>query len=187
MTDPDLSLYIDNCRHFEGVVPWLYLDTKGNVTIAVGKLVPTLGVADSLPLKIFSDSTIASSDQIASDWSRIKSMPFGPKYGNRYFHAKTSVYMIDSDINALLSFTIQPILTELKAVFIAWSSYVSGVKQVVVDMAYQLGVTGLQDDFPQFCLDIKAEKWADAAAESHRRDANADRNLWASRLLTAAA
>lgn len=57
----------------EGVVPHLYLDVRGLVTVAIGCLVDPLPLALSLPLVTLFDGSPATRTEIEAEWRLIKS------------------------------------------------------------------------------------------------------------------
>lgn len=60
----------------EGEVPWFYQDVKGLVSIGVGLMVDPVSLATSLPM-VHPDGSAAKPEEIAAEWSRIKSLGTG--------------------------------------------------------------------------------------------------------------
>jgi GH24 family phage-related lysozyme (muramidase) len=44
----DTATYLPKLKVFEGSVPYMYLDTTGNVTVGVGKMLPNAAAAQKL-------------------------------------------------------------------------------------------------------------------------------------------
>lgn len=67
----------------EGVVPWLYADILGLVTVAIGNLVDPIEYALALPF-VEPDGAPASRERIAAAWHAVKRDPLAAKHGHRY-------------------------------------------------------------------------------------------------------
>src|SRR5208283_3890003 len=66
---------------FEGLVPYMYLDIKGLVNVAVGNLVDPVEMAQALPFRfkngpgVAAPGSPATPDQIAAEWQILKNDP----------------------------------------------------------------------------------------------------------------
>lgn len=81
MHDSVKKAFYSFTSRFEGAVPWMYLDVKGLVTVAVGNLIDPVSQALTLPF-VHPDGTKASGAEIAADWSNIKTRPELAKRGH---------------------------------------------------------------------------------------------------------
>ncbi len=89
---------------FEGVVPWMYLDIKGLVTVGVGNLIDPVELALKLPFESKNDpKTTADSTQIATEWHAIKGNPALARAGFRACEPLTQLRLNDAAINALIA------------------------------------------------------------------------------------
>ena len=57
----------------------------------------------------------------------------------------------------------------VKGDFPDYDAYPEGVREAVIDMAFNLGNAGLVGKFPKFAALIKKKDWKGAAKESHRK------------------
>lgn len=85
----------------EGVVPWLYADILGLVTVAIGNLVDPLEHALSLPF-VEPDGSPASRDRIANEWRAVKFDPLAAKRGHRYAERLTTIRLTPDGIASVV-------------------------------------------------------------------------------------
>jgi hypothetical protein len=78
--DAGTRLFVLFTGHLEGVVPWLYLDILGLLTIAIGNLVDPMQYALSLPF-VRPDGAPASREEIAAEWTLLKAMDCDTRNG----------------------------------------------------------------------------------------------------------
>ena len=64
----------------------------------------------------------------------------------------------------------------LLGLFPYFGNYPLNAQIALWDMAYNLDVNGLKDNFPNFCQAVRDEDWETAATESHRTDTKEGRN-----------
>jgi GH24 family phage-related lysozyme (muramidase) len=163
-------------RH-EGVVYHQYVDTTGNVTVGVGFLIPNQAAVSHFswedPTKALADFTALT--VLAKDKSF-----WGKTPG---FYKKFTTTTI-KDIDGPLLRHCRSIERELtKFAGLGLANLPEQAHNVVVDMAYQVGVSGLVLSFPAFVRAIKAKNWATAAAESGVKQAGMARRVWRSETL----
>jgi GH24 family phage-related lysozyme (muramidase) len=91
---------VANERGFEGVVPHMYLNTNGNVTVGVGHLLSDANAATTLPFVKTSDGTAASGAEIAMEFQRIEGL--APGHVASYYNPFTRLRLNQPDIDALL-------------------------------------------------------------------------------------
>ncbi len=85
----------------EGIVPWLYLDIKGLVTVAIGNLVDPVGYALDLPF-VRPDGEPASQDQIRAAWQAVKSHTELAQQGYRAAARWTTLRLTDDGIQRVV-------------------------------------------------------------------------------------
>lgn len=141
--------YIDDeiaqLKVFEGVVPHMYLDTKGNVTVGVGRMLPNAASACALPfVKLGLGGTLqrATADEITEDFDRVKAMQPG-MLAVRYEWAGSCV-LPEEAVDSLLRSVLQETDAQLPSVFPKYSTWPAPAKLAVLDMAYNLGMGGLR-------------------------------------------
>jgi GH24 family phage-related lysozyme (muramidase) len=168
--------FVQALCQWEGVIPWMYLDQKGLVTVGVGNYLPNVAVALALPFRI--DERPASPTEIAADYARVSRMK--ADLGAHSYKSFTSVVLRDDDSQALLLRRLgMEFLPGLERLFPGFETFPNPVQAALVDMAYTLGLDGLARGFPSLCKYVRARKWVGAAAECHRaHPCREARNAW---------
>jgi GH24 family phage-related lysozyme (muramidase) len=156
---------------FEGCVPYMYRCSGGAVTAGVGHVLPTAGDATALPWEL--SGRPASAAEIAADFGKVSASPIGlpavsyePLTGCRL----PQVYLVDladADITRFEGY--------LQKEFPQWSSFPEPAQEGLFDMAFNLGIGGLQK-FPRFLAAVQAGDWGSAANECHRLGISEERN-----------
>jgi len=85
----------------EGVVPWLYLDILGLVTVAIGNLVDPLEYALSLPF-VERDGSSATRERITQQWFAVKRDQKAGRLGHRYAEGLTSIRLTPEGIASVV-------------------------------------------------------------------------------------
>src|ERR1019366_4727592 len=110
-----MATYLDESlaklEWFEGSIPWMYLDTRGDVTVGVGLMVPNAAAAGKLPFMVASRS--ATSTEIATEFARVEAMPMG-RTALFYRHAD-GLTLEKQDIDSLLRTILEGFEGELRA------------------------------------------------------------------------
>jgi GH24 family phage-related lysozyme (muramidase) len=94
---------------FEGVVPYMYLDIKGLVTVGVGNLIDPVEVAQALPFQFKNKpgtagppGSGATADQIATEWQSLKHNPNLANAGSEACASLTQLELSDEAIDSLI-------------------------------------------------------------------------------------
>lgn len=158
---------------FEGRVRWLYLDTKGNVTCAVGLMLPNLAAALALPFQIMSGGVEvpATAGQILADFNRVADMQPGLKASA--YECATSVFLADDEMDSLLRKVVaanDSLLSKFYKTYVAWPD---AAKLAILDMCYNLGAQHLERTYPTMdgYLNLVPPNFI-GASEQCARDAN---------------
>jgi GH24 family phage-related lysozyme (muramidase) len=174
---------------FEGSIPWLYRDTRGNVTVGVGKMLPTLAAAVTLhgahPFQCEHRPALVA--DIMADWNRLQHLPFGQEYAAGGYKALMSVYLLEADIDALLREVVTQFDNDLRRDYPDYDSLPDGVKLALIDMDYNLGDAKLRHAYPRFDAAVDAKDYTTMAAQCHRGGIPQERNDWTKNLFLAAA
>jgi GH24 family phage-related lysozyme (muramidase) len=158
-------------RMFEGSVPHMYRCTGGEVTIGIGHAIHA--AADAVPLGWHIDGQPAPANQVTADFGKVAAAPMG-KYA--FFYASLTRCRLDDDsVNQLVAEDIAKFETQLAHKLPRWSSYPEPVQQAVFDMAFNLGIGGLEK-FPKMLAAVNAGDWETAAQECTRQGIGAARN-----------
>ena len=183
MTDDELRPVLSELETYEGRVPWLYLDSarEPNVTVGVGCLMAKLDEACALPFQC--DGRLATRAEITNAWLRVRSMP-GGLLAKAY---RWNVVLPNDAIDALAFARMRRMLADLPTVFPAFEAFPVGVRQALLDLAWNCGLgesPGLRGWHGlRAALDQVPPDYATAAREcttanpnhSHTREA---RNAW---------
>jgi GH24 family phage-related lysozyme (muramidase) len=160
---------------FEGRIAHMYLDTRGLVTVGVGKMLPHVAAAQKLPFVQRANGQPASAEQIAADFAAVKAQPLG-KLAHSY-RKFTQLELPDAAIDALLRLTVDSFEADLRARLPGYAKAPAPAKAALLDMAYNLGMDGLLK-FARLKAAVAAGRWAQAAAECRRNGPSPERNEW---------
>jgi GH24 family phage-related lysozyme (muramidase) len=180
--------YIDDSvaqlQIFEGVVPWMYLDTNGYVTVGVGAMLATAGDAQALPF-IDGNGNPVTPDVVLAEFNRVLALAKGQLPGA--YHAGTSPTLSADSITSLLVTKVQGFDQQLSAQFANYGAFPDPAKLGLLDMIYNLGPHGLFAGYPTFMGYVNNQNWAGAAGQCHRNGPSAARNNWTQQQFLAAA
>ena len=158
----------------EGEITHMYLDSEGVVTVGVGNALSSAAEAQKLGFVNRATQKTATKEEIKSDYDAVKKQSKGSKASAYKQHTKLD--LPTADIDTLLDTRIEGFKTSLKLKFPSFGTYPLTVQFALLDMAFNLGITGLLTKFPSFTKAIKAEDWEKAGKESNRPQLSAQRN-----------
>jgi GH24 family phage-related lysozyme (muramidase) len=159
---------------YEGNISHMYLDTKGLVTVGIGNLLASVEAAQALEFVSRASTRSASAAEIKTDYESIQTQKVGLRaQGYREF---TKLDLPDVAINDLFRKRIDEFKKQLKASYPSFDDYPPAAQLAMLDMAFNLGTSGLRRKWPNLNAAIDKKDWADAAANCTRPDANAVRN-----------
>jgi GH24 family phage-related lysozyme (muramidase) len=181
----DTSTYLPILSGFEGAIPYMYLDTSGKVTVGVGNMLADATAAQALPFIVRpnpgadpSAAPIAATpDQIAADFASVTQQSKA-KIAS-YYKQFTALDLPNDAIMTLLTSRVQSFTTQLIATFPNFNDYPSEACAAIFDMAFNLGLRKVTNNFPTFTRAVQAADWTTAAAQCHRLPPISDtRNNW---------
>ncbi len=158
----------------EGSVPHMYLDTVGKVTVGVGNMLSYSTSAQQLGFVERKTLRPASRDAIQIEFERVSKLPKGMKASS--YTKDTTLDLPPTVIDRLLDDRITGFKQELKSHFSQFETYPITVQFALLDMAFNLGTSGLVTKFPKFKKSIESNDWVTAAKESNRPQVSATRN-----------
>lgn len=176
---------LNNEKRFEGNVAFMYLDTRGNVTAGVGKLLSNAAAASALPFMKKSDNTAATPAAITAEWQSVHGLEAG--HTPPYYDPRTTLKLLQPAIDNQLRSDLQVVENQLKAQFGNYDNFPAKAQEGVVDMGFNLGVARLMREFPSFVAAVRAENWNTAANQCHRQGVSAERNDFVANLFRQAA
>jgi GH24 family phage-related lysozyme (muramidase) len=176
---------IARTKRLEGSIEHMYLDTRGNVTVGVGRMLPTADAAAKLAFVRNSDGKPASAQEIKDEFALVKSKEKAKSAS--WYKQFTALHLTETTIDALLTENLDGVEKGLKDLFPAYDAYPEAAREALIDMAFNLGLTGLKEKFPKFVGHVTNKEWASAAAQSKRGGISDGRNEEIRKLLLDAA
>ncbi|WP_263415607.1 lysozyme family protein [Terriglobus albidus] len=152
----------------------MYLDTVGKVTVGAGLMLPTAQSATALPFQY--DGRPADTQEIIVDFRRVSSMVKGKAAG--FYRSPMSVLLTSAEIDVQLRASVTHLDQDLRKGIPTWDALPAPAKLALLDMAYNLGMTGLLQGYPKLLHAIVAGDWKTAAAECLRNGPSPARNEW---------
>lgn len=156
---------------FEGIVPHLYLDTRGNVTCGVGFL-----IADDAALRRFPWSP--STQSAVADYRLV--LEAAPGRPARWY----AQFCVARLSEAAMRQAFNNRVVWFRRALADWhlERQPEAVQIALIDMAYNLGVAGLTR-FKRLRAAVDAQDWDSAALESSRLGVQSARNIATARLM----
>lgn len=160
-------------RQHEGVIPHLYLDTRGLVTVGVGHLIVDENACAAVPL-VFANGTAAPRVSKVQEYRIIHAME--PAHIWTYYAPKTQLHLTDDSITFLLDSDVAEMFSELKKAIPDLDQAPEPAQDGLLDMAFSMGVARLQHEFPKFMAAAQLHDWATCAVECRRNGVQEWRN-----------
>src|ERR1022692_3437837 len=162
---------------FEGCIPYMYLDIKGLVTVAVGNLIDPVELAQALPFCFKSQSGISGSgaatvEQIAAEWQTLQNDPSLAVKSYKACEAITQLELSDDSIGSLISAKLTGIENFLKRQqwFQAFDTWPADAQLGLLSMSWAMGPAG-PGEFPLFRAACQKLDFRTAAAECKMNEA----------------
>ncbi len=166
---------IHELKHGEGVIEYMYCDTVGLVTVGVGCMLPDAETASQLPFIDRETGQAAQKEEIVTAYDAVKNS-YTDNASARFYKDKTNLILNEGAIEAELHNKISGFVSRLKKHFPEFDEYPDNVKLGLVDMAYNLGVTGIVKKFPTFTKGVKDRDWQLCADQCRRKQVSQERN-----------
>ena len=190
----DLMGALAMLKTYEGNYPFMYLDSRGYVTVGVGFLLSSAADATGYvfylnpappprppvqrpnspvppPAPIFSGPQKATNDQIKAEWTNIKAQP--ANHLATFYQRFTTMKMLQSDIDAVLTQKVNVFESTARKTFANWDDFPASAQVALLDMFYNLGSLSA---FPSLVKFATAKDWAKSADQCHREGPGDDRN-----------
>ncbi len=170
---------------FEGNISYMYVDTKGFVTVGVGNMLPNARAAQALAFVNRATRNAATDREIATDFQKVAAQPKARPA--RWYRQFTTLDLPDVEINRLFQQRIEEFRGQLRRAYSKYDTYPDGAQLAMLDMAFNLGVGALKNKWPKLNEAIDKLDWAAASDRCERPEANAIRNAAVKALLKGAA
>lgn len=161
-------------KEFEGCVSWMYRDTTGNVTVGAGTMLPTPQAAVALPFEVA--GAAVSAERIAAEFARVRALPAGRLPA--FYRQSESPQLPVSSVEERLRSVLLDFEEKLRQHLPRYDALPDRAKLALLDMSYNLGVTGLLRGYPRLLAAVAAGNWAEAAAQCFRHGISGERNSW---------
>jgi GH24 family phage-related lysozyme (muramidase) len=159
----------------EGVVPYMYQDVKGLITIGIGNLIDPISLALPLPFRFKSGQGVkagqfASGADITTEWNFIKRQPELARKGHLACAPITKLELNDNTINRLVIEKLQQneLFLKRRAPFRNFDDWPADAQLGLLSMAYAMG-PGFQ--FPKFSEACQNLDFDTAAEECKMQEA----------------
>lgn len=164
MRDAVRAAFVEFTAPLEGVVPWLYQDVKGLITVAIGNLVDPIQYALPLPFVHRDDGRPATRDEIAAEWMRVKAAPDLARLGHRAAERIATLRLTDDGIASLVARKLEQNDRHLAARFgsAQWEEWSADSQLCILSLSWACGA-GFR--FPMFEAAIRAGDWELAERE----------------------
>jgi GH24 family phage-related lysozyme (muramidase) len=159
---------------FEGTVSHMYLDTRGYVTVGVGCLLATPQTAIALVWERRGGGAEPNEVEIADEWTRVHRAVQGLHH-TAYLHV-TTMDLHELEIARLFRKRVDDFCRELAEAFPLWPEYPEQAQVAMLDLAFNLGTSGLVQKFPRLRVACRTMDWRTAALECIRPGARDARN-----------
>lgn len=166
-------------RGFEGVIPWMYRDTVGRVTVGVGVMLPDAASAAGLHFEVGGRG--ATGKEVREEFGRVDGMPAGRPA--LFYRRSGGPEMPEEAMEAVLREKAGEVEVKLAQKLGGFDALPDGVKMALLDMGYNLGVAGLVGGYPKMLAAVAAGDWRQAAGECFRHGPGAARNEWTAKML----
>ena len=173
-----MATYLDESlaklEFFEGAIPWMYLDTRGYVTVGVGLMLPDAAAAQKLPF--MAGGQPATPEEISAEYARVHALPMGRPA--LFYRREDGLVLEKAEIDSLLRAVLTGFEGELRAKLPGYDGFPDSVKLALLDMAYNLGPAGLLHGYPTLIAAVQAGNWSKAGSSCFRHGPGAARNQW---------
>jgi hypothetical protein len=167
---------------FEGMVPFMYLDIKGLVTIGMGNLIDPFTQAKALPFRyrnkpgIKNPGRLASAADIEDEWKRIKGDQTLALRRWKACDPLTTLELNSDAINDLIKSRLQnnELILKRQNVFRDYDKWPADAQLGLLSMAWALGPNFVQAHawWPQFTQGCQKQAFAVAAQYCHINESN---------------
>ena len=153
---------------FEGVVPWMYLDVKGLVTVGIGNLCDPIQYATPLPFVDRVTGAPADRDAIMREWMRVKSDASLARLGHRAAERITNLRLTPEGIELVAGRKLEQNDAHLRGRFPDFEDWPACAQLATHSMAWACGPAFR---FDRLQLALRMADFATASLECHMNEA----------------
>jgi GH24 family phage-related lysozyme (muramidase) len=170
-----VELFIADLGNWEGTVDHMYLDTRGNVTVGVGKLLPDAASAEALPFRHRTTGILATAEEIGVEFEHIQGIEMPDCAIAGYYEPFTRLYLSQSDIDGLALKHLRADFRALLRQYPDFGNFPLPAQIALLDMLYNLGPP-VMSSYSNMRRAIHAADWEAAARQSARSGISDERN-----------
>ena len=174
-TELPIDQVVADLGYFEGRLSHMYLDTNGYVTVGVGKMLPDSGAAKALAFVVRATAKASTAQEIGADFKKVNEQVAGKLAAT--YKSSTKLDLPDGEIDRLLKEDVSKFEGLLKDNFSDYETYPVPARRALLDMAFNLGITGLLK-FKKLKAAAEKGDWDKAAVACHRVGPSEERNEW---------
>jgi len=189
----ELAAIVADLARWEGRMDYLYLDSRGFVTVGVGNLVATPEVCCRLPfvvphmanaMRASGFGMPASDDTKRAAWAAIHAAPRGHR--ETFYASLTSIRLPEADIDAIAQSRLATdFLPGLQRLYPHFDDIPASAQSALTDMIYNLGEKGLSK-FTHLAAAVRQRDWRLASLACHVSTCRKERNDWRAEMLAKA-
>jgi GH24 family phage-related lysozyme (muramidase) len=180
-----MDVYIDILRRWEGCVPWMYLDTRGYVTVGIGCMLPFIDAALRLPFRNVNVVRAATIDEVKIRYEQVKSLVAGRSASLYWMDHPRIELPVDACERIAIERLEREFLPALRKIFVGFDSLPLLARVVLVDIAWNVGCTGIEK-YRRLIANVSARDWHAASEEVATVHGRAERNEWRRETMAAA-
>lgn len=193
MISPSLRRRIqEDLNRWEGMIPWMYLDSEGLVTVGFGTQLGTANAAVEVNFQHDKDGALATQPDIIAAYNVVhagsaaqKAALPAQKSTAQHYEKVTDLRIAPATASLLRDAHVDADYTQLKLIYPKFDGFPDDAKVALFDMIYNMGAghgksrhhraIGLRS-FATMNADINKGNWRDAAKRCHRRGIPEGRN-----------
>jgi len=180
-------------RENEGVVSYMYRDTKGFVTVGIGFLIEDTKAGTltaegkAMPFVKRAGGEKPTVEDIQADFDAVKKRPAGPGIEANSFRIYTKLDLPDAEIKKRFDEKLDGFWTQLQSEFPEFDTYPMPVQYALLDMVFNLGRGGEKTEkgkvkrtglhaYTTLRKALDQGHWKEAGDASHRNGPSEKRN-----------
>lgn len=145
--------YFPFAQEFEGNIPWLYLDTVGDVTIGIGHMIPSADKISAVPM-VGANGAVASDSEKRAAFDAVKAAQSKVGQAAGAYEGLSPLRLGPGGDKALFQGNFDTLFAEAQKLFRnvagGFEAWPKAVQLATFDMAYNLGAWRLYNLFPTF-------------------------------------
>jgi hypothetical protein len=175
---------------FEGAFPFMYLDSRGNVIVGVGRVLSTPSAAQLIKFLHRRDRSPTTRAQVTAAYMTVKAAPANRQATS--YRGLTDLDLAPGEADRMLDQDLEGAEDECRKLFGGWSTFPLPAQLALLDMVHNVGQgrpltaaeqrTGQQEhgifQFGRLRASAARADWSAASRECERLGIPRPRNLW---------